>query len=431
MKIAFLVNRFPSLSEIFILNQITGLIDRGHCIDIYALSPRPTGIRNMLRAVITSNTYSDSPLAHEAVLQYNLLERVHKAPQLPANVFFRPLWDLALILKYFPQSPKKVIRALRRIEYTNHPHSVGAPHSGIFYAALPFIKRKKRTYDIVHSQFGPNGIRATLLRKLGVADGPLITSFRGYDAFRYPLEHGLDVYEDVFSESKVITCTNKAMKDHLVGLGCKPDKIQVLYSGVDTRQFQFEERDKEANEALRLLTVCRLTEKKGIEYALRALAQSHLDSYRYTIIGDGARRSRLERLATRLGIADQVTFTGYQSHDEVVNAYNDHHIFLHPSITASDGDQEGIPNSLKEAMATGMPVVATYHSGIPELVEDGVSGHLVPERDAKALSHRLEQLAENSQRWGSMGRAGRRCVENRFDTEGLNDQLVQLYQRAN
>jgi colanic acid/amylovoran biosynthesis glycosyltransferase len=103
------------------------------------------------------------------------------------------------------------------------------------------------------------------------------------------------------------------------------------------------------------------------------------------------------------------------------------HLLVAPSVTAEDGDQEGIPNVLKEAMATGMPVVSTYHSGVPELVEHGVTGLLAPERDAAALAAALTELVDHPESWTSFALAARRKVEEEYDAERLNDDLVAAY----
>jgi len=103
------------------------------------------------------------------------------------------------------------------------------------------------------------------------------------------------------------------------------------------------------------------------------------------------------------------------------------HILMAPSVTAADGDEEGIPNTLKEAMAMGIPVISTLHAGIPELVADGISGFLVPERDAAALADRLRRLVDHPETWAAMGRAGRVRIDSDFDIDRLNDQLLDLY----
>ena len=115
---------------------------------------------------------------------------------------------------------------------------------------------------------------------------------------------------------------------------------------------------------------------------------------------------------------------------EIKELMNKAHIFLLASVTASDGDQEGIPVSLKEAMATGLPVISTRHSGIPELVQDGISGLLVPERDVDALAEKCEYLIQHPQRCMEMGRAGRKFVEENFEISKLNQGLVELYTQS-
>ena len=119
---------------------------------------------------------------------------------------------------------------------------------------------------------------------------------------------------------------------------------------------------------------------------------------------------------------------GWKDQHEVIEILNEASIMLAPSITSKDGDREGIPVGLMEAMAVGLPVVSTYHSGIPELVKDGISGFLVPERDVDALAQKLGYLIENPDKWAEMGLAGREYVENFYDINKLNDQLVDTYQ---
>jgi len=118
---------------------------------------------------------------------------------------------------------------------------------------------------------------------------------------------------------------------------------------------------------------------------------------------------------------------GWKNHDEIIQLLDETHILVAPSITAKSGDQEGIPNVVKEAMAMGIPVVSTLHGGIPELVDDGVSGFLVPECDADAIAESLRYLIDHPDKWNEMGYAGRKHIEADFDIESLNDQLVALY----
>src|SRR5699024_2729183 len=149
---------------------------------------------------------------------------------------------------------------------------------------------------------------------------------------------------------------------------------EVHHLGVDLEALPMARRDW-TSPPMRFVSVCRLIEKKGIEFALRALARMQQDrperAWSYTIIGDGELRGALEALATELGIADIVRFCGAQPHDVVRRCLAESHVFVLPSVTARNGDVEGIPISLMEAMAAGLVPVSTFHSGIPELIEDG------------------------------------------------------------
>ncbi|MBA7689291.1 GDP-mannose-dependent alpha-(1-6)-phosphatidylinositol monomannoside mannosyltransferase [subsurface metagenome] len=127
-------------------------------------------------------------------------------------------------------------------------------------------------------------------------------------------------------------------------------------------------------------------------------------------------------------IKNYVKILGAVEQDEILKLYQQAHIFVLPSVTASNGDQEGIPVVLMEAQAVGLPIISTYHSGIPEVIMDGKSGFLVPEKDVNALADRLDYLIEHPEIWSEMGRCGRNFVEEKYDIKKLNQQLVEIYQ---
>ena len=135
----------------------------------------------------------------------------------------------------------------------------------------------------------------------------------------------------------------------------------------------------------------------------------------------------MEGLCVQFGIRDKVQFAGALARDEVIKLYQASHVFLLPSVTASDGDTEGIPVVLMDASAMGMPVLASTHSGIPEIVIDGKSGFLVPERDVDALAAKLRVLHDNPHLWPSLGRHGRTTVEQMYDIKRLNQKLEDVY----
>ncbi len=147
----------------------------------------------------------------------------------------------------------------------------------------------------------------------------------------------------------------------------------------------------------------------------------------YTIVGDGPLRGRIEQLIRDLGIAHAVDLVGWKRRPEIVDMLSSCDVLLAPSITAESGDQEGSPVVLMEALAAGVAVVSTRHSGIPELVEDGVTGFLVPERDVMALTEKLRHLADHPLVRARLGRAGREVVDRQHNIDKLNDRLLELY----
>jgi colanic acid/amylovoran biosynthesis glycosyltransferase len=180
---------------------------------------------------------------------------------------------------------------------------------------------------------------------------------------------------------------------------------------------------------VRIVSVGRLVEKNGIEDAIVALSLVGAP-FEYLVAGDGPLRTHLEDLARRRLPSGSVRFLGAQTHDEIVPLLQSADICLAPSMTGADGDIEGIPVAIMEAMAAGLAVVSTRHSGIPELVVHGVSGLLVEERDTAALAAAVSALVADSRQRSLMGAAGRAIVAADYDVAVLTDRLVDLYREA-
>jgi len=408
MKIAFLLFHWPVLSETFIMNQITGLLDRGHEVDTYAISP------------------GREPVVHEDIEGYRLLERTfyygNFSQRLPANKFVRLVKAGGLLIKY-AKKPLPLLRSLNIFKFGRMASSLG-----IFYTIAPFMGADK--YEIVHCHFGPNGNLAALLKDVGAIRGKIVTSFHGEAGYtgkkRYAKGFNL-----LFEKGDLMLPMSEDEKRHLIRLGCDPRKIVVHRMGIDLNKFAFLPRQPRRDGTVRLLTVARLVEKKGVAYAIRAVARM-LGKYpgiRYQIAGDGPLKGALTALIESSRAQDNIQILGWKRQEEIVELMKEADILLAPSVTSTDGDREGIPVVLMEALAQGLPVLSTWHSGIPELVQDGQSGFLVPERDVEALADRLEYLIEHPELWTRMGRAGRDYVEKHYNINTLNDRLVQLYQQ--
>jgi colanic acid/amylovoran biosynthesis glycosyltransferase len=180
--------------------------------------------------------------------------------------------------------------------------------------------------------------------------------------------------------------------------------------------------------------VCRFVEKKGLEYAIRGVGQA-LERMpdapiRFELIGSGPLEEPLADLGRDLGLEDRVLFSGALPHKDVVSALERSDALILPSVVSSDGDMEGIPLSLMEAMASGVSVISTYHSGIPELIEHGVSGLLSEERNVDQVADNILKLLQNPEDAAKMAQQARLVIESKFNSDMLNDQLEKLCREA-
>jgi colanic acid/amylovoran biosynthesis glycosyltransferase len=408
MKIAFLVWRFPVLSEAFILNQITGLIDRGHEVHIHALNGPPENLSKV----------------HPVIEEYHLLERTYYPPSRPDNYLWRVLKAIGLLLANLDKGSLSCLQLLNLFKYGQQVTSLKW-----FYRAIPLLK--DRTYDIIHCQFGTLGPMGLVFRETGLLQGKLVTTFRGIDISSYVQEQGDRVYEQLFQEGDFFLANCEFFRNRAIALGCKPQKIVVHGSGIDCSKFAFTPRYLPSDKRVRIATTGRLVEKKGIEYAIRAIAKLACDrqNIEYNIIGDGPLKEDFQKLIAELNISHIVKLLGWKQQQEIIEILNNSHIFIAPSITAADGNQDAPVNTLKEAMAMGLPVISTFHGGIPELVQDGISGFLVPERDTNAIAEKLSHLISHPEIWEQMGRAGQARVQEKYDMNKLNNELVEIYQQ--
>lgn len=400
LRIAFLLPTFPELSNTFVLAQITGLLDRGHEVDLFAISRKPfAGAQpDVARYGLASRMrHLAVPRAHAPRLFSALRLMAGQRGRHPA------MWDAL--------NPRR--------------HGRLAWNLVRLHTAASFLRAGD--YDVLHCQFGDHGPAAARLVALGATRARLVTSFRGADLTVHLARHPAH-FRELFRVGALFLPVSRDFRERLIAVGAPRERVLVHHSGIDLRRFAYAPR-RAPEGATRLLFVGRLTEKKGLVYALDAAAAVHANGrdVELTVVGQGPLLGPLRARAAELGISDRVRFLGARTHDEVVSLMSASHLLLAPSVTAAGGDQEGIPNVVKEAMATGMPVIATYHSGIPELVEDGVSGLLVPERDTAALAERLAFLLDHPERWPQFSRAARAAVEADFDAERLNDLLVERY----
>src|SRR5438105_2094457 len=284
--------------------------------------------------------------------------------------------------------------------------------------------------ELLHIYFGHI---AMLLRPLiRQWQKPSLVSFHGADVL---VDMQKSAYrratEEMLGAVRRVLVRSESLCQAVIDLGCAPEKIEIQRTGIPLADFPFRERSIPGNGQWRLLQAGRLIEKKGLKTTLRAFAKfrKEFPAARLTIAGEGPQLDELQSLACELQIAAAVNFVGFVSQEKLRELSYDAHIFLHPSETGRDGNQEGIPNSMLEAMASGLPVFATRHGGIPEAVENSVSGILVNERDHRALGDALIDCAKDSARLATMGRVASGSVAKNFNQTEQTRRLEEIYLR--
>jgi colanic acid/amylovoran biosynthesis glycosyltransferase len=282
--------------------------------------------------------------------------------------------------------------------------------------------------QLLHIYFGHNGL--FWLPFLRGCQVPAIVSFHGADVqVNVDSPFARRWFRDLFASCALVLARSESLASALVELGCSPDKLRIQRAGIPLDTFRYCARQRPADGAWRLLQACRLIEKKGLELTLRAFA-GFLKRYpgaTLTIAGDGPRRGSLEKLATDLHLDGNIQFPGFVSQSALLALYRESHIFLHPSEQTPDGDREGVPNSLLEAMATGLPCITTRHGGIPEAVTHLESGILVPESDLAGVEHWLERLTTTDRLRDSLGQHAAKTIKEKFDLTSQIEKLEEIY----
>jgi colanic acid/amylovoran biosynthesis glycosyltransferase len=402
VRVAYLVGEYPRTSETFVADEIKWHVRNGIEVRVISLYPA----------------------------------KKHSAPStnpLVVNVFKRRDTGLRQVLTGAAVAAAALLGDVRLWPIL-YRKGYGGPRDRLTILGLGRVLRGNRDLqqlDVLHCHFGHNGHYAAVLSDLGVLDVPIITTFHGYDVSAAITGGRTGRYNTLFELGRLFLPISEFWAEKLRALGCPPEKIKVHRMGIDCTLNAFRAQRERGATAPRLISVGRLIEKKAHIFTLRALAQLRerrpdID-FRFDIVGEGPDEAVLKAEAARLSLLDRVTFHGALPHDRTLALLNAASVFVLPSVTASDGDMEGIPVSIMEAMAQGLLVISTFHSGIPELVEPGKEGILVPERDAAALSEKIEWALTHEDQWDAFARSARSKVENEFNRETLNRRLSDLY----
>jgi colanic acid/amylovoran biosynthesis glycosyltransferase len=314
---------------------------------------------------------------------------------------------------------------------TRHPERLGAfirNHRalGLHVSDLVCALQIDRAPDGIVANFGQNGIVAARIKQAFFPAARLAVIFHGYDLSAYVAAHGWDGYRRAAPAIDIAIAVNRPWASRLAA-NVRLRAVEVHHLGVDLARIPA--RDAAGRGArFSVLFVGRMVEKKGLRVLLAAVAalRARGRDLEVQVIGDGPEEKALRAEASAAGLLGCVTFHGSQPHDFVLEMMRQCDCLALPSVTAANGDQEGIPVTLMEAMAAGLPVVSTYHSGIPELVTDDETGLLVPERDAAALAGALDRLMTEAGLADRLATNARRFVAAEFNAAIQNRRLFDL-----
>jgi glycosyltransferase involved in cell wall biosynthesis len=330
-------------------------------------------------------------------------------------------------------------------QFTDHLTVHQQPQSGLrgltntlcfhLNLSLPFYRKiiEREQPDIIHAHFGYDGFR--MYRIARKTNTPLVVSFYGSDVSRLPTEFDWKRrYRKLAANAQGFTAASDLMKSQLVDLGFPENKIKVIRFGVNTDKFNYQ---RNFSLDSHLMMVGRMVEKKGFKYALKTLKllNSNGKTLKLDLYGDGPLRNKLEELTDRLNIGNQVNFHGYVSIEKIRKELQNHSLLLVPSVTASDDDQEGLPNTILEGMASGIPVIASNHAAIPEAIINGETGFLVPERKPQAIAGVIEKILDQNGEIQAIRNNARKLIEEQYsvkrlvqNTEGFYTKIINDYE---
>ncbi|RMG65393.1 MAG: colanic acid biosynthesis glycosyltransferase WcaL [Calditrichaeota bacterium] len=389
-SVAVLLKGFPRISETFILNELLLLEEAGLQLTVYALrNPGESQVHEKVKHLRAPVRYiPDYFWPNFAGIVWANLKQFFRQPS-----------------RYWPAFSFALRRSLRRWSASTIKR-----FSQAAYLVEHYLRKERPDQIYAHFSHGPTTVAYFARWLTGIP-----YSFSA---------HAKDIYlqEDTFLRAKVdgakfvVTCTGFNVQ-HLRRVAQNPEKIHLCYHGVDVSQFSFRGPRREMGRPPVILSVGRFVPKKGFPVLIKAL--SHLHSrgvdFRAYLIGGGELKPQLKALTAELGLTEKVALLGKMPQEKLLSYYQQADILALACQVEADGDRDGIPNVLVEAMAMGIPVVSTQVSGIPELIHDGRNGLLVEQKDPVALADALQQLIEQPELAGRLAAAARWTVEQNFN----------------
>jgi colanic acid/amylovoran biosynthesis glycosyltransferase len=403
-KIAVVLSVFPKVSETFITNQITYLIDQGHDVEIFCL-----------RKIIWSQK-----IIHGNTLQYRLLDKTNNLnPNSLSTIYnnkilrllFSPFWFLKNLSLGFA-----LIRSLNFFKYKKESLSLY-----LFYQ-IPLAKKLKN-FDIIHIHFADNAVPIVRLQKILNFESKLIVSFHGYDVHEYSSEY----YTSLFNTKNIKYTSNTSYTaKKAIQLGFNKDKISILAVGLDTNFFQ---PSRMKSSFYNLLFVGRFVEFKAPLNAIKiteALSKK-INNIRLTMIGGGPEMRSCQDYVSKNNLEDYVHMTGAKSQSQIVDIMNSSNLFIYPGIICKAGRCENQGLVLQEAQAMGLPVICSDVGGIKDGMIDNITGFLVEEKNLKKFVEKIMYLYANPEFQKEMAQNAREFVCKHYDSKILGEKLLDIY----
>lgn len=415
--LAMVLKGYPRISETFISNEIQLLEEQGLRIHIFSMRrPRESFSHASVKRITARVSYLPESLfwGLPSLIKANvrLLREIPEAWRGGGR----------LLLERFSGAPKK---------HTWLKHFLQA---GYMVATMRDLNRSGEFFGHIHAHFAHTPASVALYAAR-MSELPFSFTAHAKDIYTQPPRRLLvKMHQARF----VVTCT-RYNRDHLKNLLCPAGRpegrrlppIHTVYHGIDLSLFSSPRPRTAVHPPYTILTVARLVRKKGLPTVLRAvrLLQDKGVALTHTLVGSGADRTEIQGLIRELGLEDVVRLTGTVTHEDVLKLYTKADLFVLGCRKAEDGDRDGIPNVVAEAMAMGVPVAATDISGLPELVEQGVTGLLAPCDDPAALAANMERLLTDRDLRSRVIPAARKRVEDIFDNRVLTRCLAEVYWR--
>lgn len=404
MRVALAITEFPSASQTFVLDHAARLIARGHVVSLHPLK------------------LGETATAHASIARLGLMRQLRPAPPaLPTErsarwkALLHPAWRGVL------RHPLLVARFLldrggHRLERLRRCLSFWDEAAGL---------------DLVHAHSGYNGLRLLPLYESGYLVAPLVVTFHGHDVHAFLRDRPQDLYAALFARAAALVVCSAFMRERLLALGAPAGKLHLIPNGIDLAQLAFRPREARRQGTLQLLTIGRLVSFKGTQHLLAALALPALRELdlRLHIVGDGPLKAALRAQAEAQGLGAKVVFHGACPRETVLALMAQCDLYLAPAIVDAEGNTETQGVALIEAMASGLPVMASAVGGIVETVGDTAAALLAP-AEPEALAAAIAHWASDPAGALSQSLRARQRVEQHYSASLWLDRLLALYASA-